>query len=63
MYLGFIISSKDIILKLTGQKKQKTYDFCTKRFEKLKLTIRFVAQVIGNIVASCAIRTINFIEH
>ena len=47
MYLGFIISSKDITLKLTGEKKQKTYDFCTKRFEKLKLTIRFVAQVIG----------------
>ena len=38
--------------KLTEEKKQKIYDLCIKRFEKAKPTIRFVAQVIGNIVAS-----------
>ena len=54
IYLGFIINSKDMTLKLTEEKKQKNYDFCTKPFEKSKPTIRFVAQVIGNIVASFA---------
>ena len=50
---GFIINSKDMTLKkLTEEKKQKIYDLCIKRFEKAKPTIRFVAQVIGNIVAS-----------
>ena len=39
-------------LKLTEEKKQNVYDFCTKRIEKPKPTIRFVAQVIGNIAAS-----------
>ena len=39
-------------LKLTEVKKQNIYDFCTKRIEKPKPTIRFVAQVIGNIAAS-----------
>ena len=45
IYLGFIINSKDMTLKLT------IYDLCTKLFEKSKPTIRFVAQVIVNIVA------------
>ena len=39
-------------LKLTEEKKQKIFNLCTKLFEKSKPTIRFVAQVIGNIVAS-----------
>ena len=34
------------------KKKQKLYDLCTKLFEKSKPTIRFVAQVIGNIDGS-----------
>ena len=50
IYLGFIINSKDMNLKLTEEKKQKLYDLCTKLFEKPKPTIRFVAQVIGNIL-------------
>ena len=50
-YLGFIINSKDMTLKLTEQKKQKIYELCAKPFEKSKPTIRFVAQVIGNTVA------------
>ena len=50
--LDFIINSKDLTLKLTKEKKQKIYDLCTKLFEKLKPAIRFVAQVIGSIVAS-----------
>ena len=33
-YLGFIINSKDMTLKLTEQKKQKIYELCTKPFEK-----------------------------
>ena len=39
-------------LKLTEEKKQKNYDLCTKLLEKSKPTIQFVAQIIGNIVAS-----------
>ena len=52
IYLGFIINFKDMTLKLTEEKKQKIYDLCTKLFEKSKPTIRYVAQVFGNIVAS-----------
>ena len=52
IYLGFIINLKDVILKLTEEKKQKIYDLCTKHFEISKPTIQFVAQVIGNIIAS-----------
>ena len=50
IYLGFIINFKDMTLKLTEEKKN--YDLCTKLFEKSKPTIRFVAQVNGNIVAN-----------
>ena len=39
-------------LKLTEEKKQKTYDVRAKRFEKSKPTPQFAAEVIGNIVAS-----------
>ena len=39
-------------LKLTEEKKQKLHDICTKDFEKSSPTVRFVAQAIGNIVAS-----------
>ena len=39
-------------LKLTEVQKQKIYDLSTKLFENSKSTIRSVAQVIGNIVAS-----------
>ena len=52
IYLSFIIISKDVTLKSAEDKKQKNYDLCTKPFEKPKPKIRFVAQVIGNIVAS-----------
>ena len=37
--------------KFAEKKKQKIYDIYTKLFEKSKPTIRFVAQVIRNIVA------------
>ena len=37
---------------MTEEKKTKKYDLCTKLFEKSKPTIRFVVQIIGNIVAS-----------
>ena len=50
IYLGFITYSKDMTLKLTEEKKKN--DLCPKLFKKSKLTIRFVAQVISNIVAS-----------
>ena len=42
IYLGFIINSKDMTLKLTEENKQKNYDLsvCTKLFEKSKPTIR-----------------------
>ena len=39
-------------MKLTEEEKQKKYDLCIKFFEKSKTTIRFVAQVIGNIAAT-----------
>ena len=48
IYLGFIVNSKDMILKLTEEKKERFYHVCTKLFEKSKSTIRFVAQVISN---------------
>ena len=51
IYLGFIINSK-IWLWHRQKKKTKIYDLCTKLFGKSKPTIQFVAQVIGNIVAS-----------
>ena len=52
IYVAFIINSIDMTLKSTEEKKQKLYGLCTKLFEKSKSTIRFVEQVIGNIVAS-----------
>ena len=52
IYLGFIINSRDMTLKLTEKKKQKFYELCTKRFERSKPKIRFVAQVVSIIVAS-----------
>ena len=52
IYLGFIINSKDMTLKLTEEKKQNIFDLCTKLFEKSKPTVRFVAPVISSIVAS-----------
>ena len=52
VYLGFIINLKDMTLKLTEEKKQKIYDFCTKHFEISKPTIQYVAQVIGIVVVS-----------
>ena len=39
-------------LKLTGEEKQNIYDLRPKLFEKSKLTVRFVAQFIGNIDTS-----------
>ena len=52
IYLGFIINSKDMTLKLTEENKQKIYDLCTKYSEKSKPTIRLVEQIIGNILVS-----------
>ena len=49
-----MINSKDMTLKLTEEKNQQIFDLCTKLFEKSKPTIRFVTQVIGNIVVSFA---------
>ena len=39
-------------MKFTEEKKQKNYDLSTKFFEKSKPTIRLVARVVGNTVAS-----------
>ena len=37
---------------MTDEKKQTIYDLYSKLFEKSKLKIRFVKQIIGNIVAT-----------
>ena len=42
IYLGFIINSEDMTLKLTEEKKQNMYNLCTKLIKKSKSTIRFL---------------------
>ena len=53
IYLGFIINSKDVTFRLTEEKKnKKCLTFVPNFFKKSKATIRFVAQVLGNIISS-----------
>ena len=52
IYLGFVTNSKDLTLNFTEEKRQKNFDLCPKHFEKSKPNIKFVTQVICNIVAS-----------
>ena len=52
--LGFALHSEKFetyVFQIDRIKKEKVYDLSTKLFEKSKPTIRFLAHVIGNIVA------------
>lgn len=51
-YLGVIIDSKSMTVKLTNERKDKLKVGCSKLLKKSQVTIREAAQVIGMIVAS-----------
>ena len=50
--LGFVIDSKDMTITVTSEKKQKIKDLCLETLNSNKLSIRDVAQLIGNLVAT-----------
>ena len=51
-FLGFVISSKNMTLTLTAEKKEKIKALLVDCLTKQKITLREIAKVIGNIVAS-----------
>jgi hypothetical protein len=51
-YLGFVIDSRDMSVKLTKEREQKLFDACTDLIQRSKTTIRAVASCIGQMVAS-----------
>ena len=52
VFLGFIIDSKNMTIRLTLAKKEKIRNLCKNALTKEKLPIREVAKVLGNMVAS-----------
>ena len=52
VFLGFIISSKNMTLSLTDEKKNKIKTILTDRLGKCKISLRELAMILGNIVAS-----------
>ena len=51
-FWGVIIDSLHITIKLTNEKKQKILKLCTDARLAYTLTIRELAKLIGNLVAS-----------
>lgn len=51
-FLGFVIDSVNMTLEITEDKKNKIYELCNKLLTSNKITIRMLASVIGNFVAS-----------
>ena len=51
-FLGFIINSEKMTISLTKEKKDKIYKMCQSLLQAKKPTIRTLARVIGNLVAS-----------
>ena len=51
-FLGFVIDSVQITLEITEEKKNKVHNFCLEIFQKEKITLRTLASVIDNFVAS-----------
>ena len=57
VFLGFIISSKNMTLSLTDEKKNKTKKIMTDCLGKCKISLRELARIFGNIVASFPVVT------
>ena len=51
-YVGVVIDSRDMSVRLTAERKCNLKDTCNKLLKARKLTIRDLAKVIGKIVAS-----------
>ena len=51
-FLGFIINSKDMTIRLTPEKKDKIVNLCSSFKKKTSPSIRELASVIGNLVAA-----------
>lgn len=51
-FLGFIINSTKMTLTLTDRKKEKYVGICNNLCQKSQVTIRELAQVIGNLVST-----------
>ena len=51
-YLGFIVNSKSMTIKLTEEKCAEVISLCTKLISKDHATIKIVSSVIGKIVAT-----------
>ena len=51
-YLGVVIDSRDMSVRLTAERKCNLKDTCNKLLKARKLTIRDLAKVIGKVVAS-----------
>ena len=52
VFFGFIISSKNMTLSLTAEKKNKIKTVLTDCLGKCKISLRELARILGNIVAS-----------
>ena len=51
-FLGFVIDSVQMTLEITEEKNNKVHNFCLEIFQKEKITLRTLASVIDNFVAS-----------
>lgn len=51
-YLGFVLNSEDMTVTLPEERKQKVLLACSELKRKHKITIRELAQVIGQLVAT-----------
>ena len=51
-FLGFVIDPVQMTLEITEEKKSKIHNLCLETLEKEEITLRTLASVIGNFVAS-----------
>ena len=63
VFLGFIISSKNMKLSLTDEKKNKTKTILTDCLYKYKIPLRELARILGNIVTSFPAVTYGPLHH
>ena len=52
VFLGFILNSRDMTIAVTQKKKNKILDLCENALSMAAPTIRFMAKLIGNVVAT-----------
>lgn len=52
MFVGFLLNSENMTIRLTDEKKHKIISLCKDILKKRKITIREFAQLIGKLVAS-----------